>query len=78
VLFEQAVTVRSFRWSRSQRHVPGWWWLATTGSRASLRIAANRAGLSAARVTIRDGCRAFRCSPSRTCPTSGRTCSART
>jgi hypothetical protein len=28
--FESAVPVRSFRWSRSQRHFPGWWWLATS------------------------------------------------
>jgi hypothetical protein len=31
VLFEDAVPVRSFRWSRGQQHFPGWWWLATTG-----------------------------------------------
>ena len=31
VRFEDAVPVRSFRWSRGQRHFPGWWWLATTG-----------------------------------------------
>jgi hypothetical protein len=31
VRFEGAVPVRPFRWSRSQRHFPGWWWLATTG-----------------------------------------------
>ena len=30
VRFEGAVPVRSFRWSRGQRHFPGWWWLATT------------------------------------------------
>ena len=29
--FEDTVPVRSFRWSRSQQHFPGWWWLATTG-----------------------------------------------
>lgn len=29
--FEDAVPVRPFRWSRGQRHFPGWWWLATTG-----------------------------------------------
>jgi hypothetical protein len=31
VRFEDAVPVRSFRWTRGQRHFPGWWWLATTG-----------------------------------------------
>jgi hypothetical protein len=31
VRFEDAVPVRPFRWSRGQRHFPGWWWLATTG-----------------------------------------------
>jgi hypothetical protein len=31
VRFEGSVPVRSFRWSRSQQHFPGWWWLATTG-----------------------------------------------
>ena len=30
VPFEDAVPVRAFRWSRGQRHFPGWWWLATT------------------------------------------------
>jgi hypothetical protein len=29
-LFEDAVPARAFRWSRGQRHFPGWWWLATT------------------------------------------------
>jgi len=23
--------VRGFRWSRGQRHMPGWWWSVTTG-----------------------------------------------
>jgi hypothetical protein len=31
VRFEDAAPVRSFRWSRGQRHFPGLWWLATTG-----------------------------------------------
>jgi hypothetical protein len=31
VRVEDAVPVRSFRWSRGQEHFPGWWWLATTG-----------------------------------------------
>jgi hypothetical protein len=31
VRVEDAGPVRSFRWSRGQRHFPGWWWLATTG-----------------------------------------------
>ena len=31
VRFEDAEAARSFRWSRSQGHLPGWWWLATTG-----------------------------------------------
>lgn len=31
VRFEDGVPVRPFRWSRGQRHFPGWWWLATTG-----------------------------------------------
>jgi hypothetical protein len=31
VRFEDAAPVRPFRWSRGQRHFPGWWWLATTG-----------------------------------------------
>ena len=31
VSFEDAVPVRSFRWSPGQRHFPGWWWSATTG-----------------------------------------------
>ena len=30
VPFEDAVPARAFRWSRGQRHFPGWWWLATT------------------------------------------------
>ena len=30
VRIEDAVPVRSFRWSRGQGHFPGWWWLATT------------------------------------------------
>jgi hypothetical protein len=29
--FEQVEPVRGFRWSRSDRHFPGWFWAATTG-----------------------------------------------
>lgn len=29
--FEQVEPVRRFRWSRSERHFPGWYWSATTG-----------------------------------------------
>ncbi|MGG7572134.1 TnsA-like heteromeric transposase endonuclease subunit [Streptomyces sirii] len=30
-LFEDAPPVRPFRWSRGERHFPGWYWAATTG-----------------------------------------------
>jgi hypothetical protein len=30
VAFEDVAPARVFRWSRGQRHFPGWWWLATT------------------------------------------------
>jgi hypothetical protein len=30
VAFEDVTPVRSFRWSRGQKHFPGWWWSATT------------------------------------------------
>lgn len=29
--FEDAAPVRPFRWSRGERHFPGWYWSATTG-----------------------------------------------
>jgi hypothetical protein len=29
--FEDLGPVRSFRWSKGQRHWPGWWWSATSG-----------------------------------------------
>ncbi|MFE7400836.1 TnsA-like heteromeric transposase endonuclease subunit [Streptomyces sp. NPDC057557] len=29
--FEDVPAVRQFRWSRGERHVPGWYWAATTG-----------------------------------------------
>jgi hypothetical protein len=31
VPFENAPPVRGFRWSKAQRHWPGWWWSATSG-----------------------------------------------
>jgi hypothetical protein len=31
VRLEDAGPVRPFRWSKGQRHFPGWWWLAVTG-----------------------------------------------
>ncbi len=30
VRFEDVCPVRTFRWSKSQRHWPGWWWFATS------------------------------------------------
>jgi hypothetical protein len=30
--FEAVNPVRGFRWAKGQRHFPGWWWSATTGS----------------------------------------------
>jgi hypothetical protein len=29
--FEDIAPVRRFRWSRGERHFPGWYWAATTG-----------------------------------------------
>ncbi|MFJ1970358.1 TnsA-like heteromeric transposase endonuclease subunit [Streptomyces sp. NPDC087903] len=29
--FEDVAPVRTFRWSRGERHFPGWYWAATTG-----------------------------------------------
>jgi len=29
--FEDVDPVRTFRWSRGERHFPGWYWAATTG-----------------------------------------------
>ncbi|MEU6680094.1 TnsA-like heteromeric transposase endonuclease subunit [Streptomyces sp. NPDC046925] len=29
--FEDVAPVRAFRWSRGERHFPGWYWAATTG-----------------------------------------------
>jgi len=31
VRFEDVSPVRAFRWSKGQRHFPGWWWSATMG-----------------------------------------------
>ena len=32
VRFEDGMAVRQFRWSRGQRHLPGFWWSSTTGT----------------------------------------------
>ncbi len=32
VRFEDGMPVRRFRWSRGQRHLPGFWWSSTTGT----------------------------------------------
>ena len=32
VRFEDVMAVRRFRWSRGQRHLPGFWWSSTTGT----------------------------------------------
>jgi hypothetical protein len=32
VRFEDGMAVRQFRWSRGQRHLPGFWWSSTTGA----------------------------------------------
>lgn len=31
VAFEEVPPVRAFRWSKGQRHWPGWWWSSTSG-----------------------------------------------